>query len=182
MAVVGHVARPHGIRGDVIVNPETDFPEARFAVGAELFVQRNGTVERITVTRTRMQAGRPVIGLSGVSDMNGALTFAGAEIRVPVDRLTALPPGVYYRHDLVGCQVVTRDGTVVGTVREVEGTMGGSRLVLETPTGEVLVPLADDICVSIRPSERRIVIEPPDGLLELNVTSGRTRRARRGRS
>ena len=181
MAVVGHVARPHGIRGDVVVNPETDFPETRFAPGAELFVQRNGLVERITVTRSRMQAGRPVIGLSGVSDINDALTYAGAEFRVPVEQLTSLPPGVYYRHDLVGCQVVTRDGALVGTVREVEGTMGGSRLVLETPAGEVLVPLADDICVSIGPAERRIVIAPPAGLLELNVTSGRSRRASRGR-
>jgi 16S rRNA processing protein RimM len=177
MAVVGHVARPHGIRGDVIVNPDTDFPETRFAPGAELFVKRGQTVERVTVTRARMQQGRPVIGLSGVDDMNGALEYAGLEFRVPVDQLSPLPSGVFYRHDLIGCQVVTAGGSVVGLVRDVEGTMRGSRLVLEADGGaEVLIPLVDDICVSINPADRRIVIDPPEGLLDLNVTGQRAMR------
>lgn len=177
MAVVGHVARPHGIRGDVIVNPDTDFPETRFAPGAELFVKRGETVERVTVTRARMQQGRPVIGLSGVDDMNGALECAGLEFRVPVDQLSPLPSGVFYRHDLIGCQVVTAGGSVVGLVRDVEGTMRGSRLVLEADGGaEVLIPLVDDICVSISPADRRIVIDPPEGLLDLNVTGQRAKR------
>ncbi len=177
MAVVGHVARPHGIRGDVVVNPETDFPEERFATGAELFVKRGTTVERLTVTHSRMQRGRPVIGLSGVADINGALEYAGLEFRVPVEQLVALPPGTFYRHDLAGCQVVTTDGTAVGTVRDVEGTMSGSRLVVESVDGaDVLIPLADDICVSISPGDRRIVIDPPEGLLDLNVTGRRTAR------
>lgn len=174
MAVVGHVARPHGIRGDVVVNPETDFPEERFAPGAELFVKRGTTVERLIVTRARIQRGRPVIGLRGVDDMNGALEFAGLEFRVPVAELIALPPGTFYRHDLAGCQVVTTDGTLVGTVRDVEGAMTGSRLVVQSVDGaEVLIPLADEICVSIAPAERRIVIDPPEGLLELNVPGRR---------
>jgi 16S rRNA processing protein RimM len=185
MAVVGRVARPHGIRGDVIVNPDTDFPETRFAPGAELFVKRGQTVERVTVTRARMQQGRPVIGLSGVDDMNGALEYAGLEFRVPVDQLSPLPSGVFYRHDLIGCQVVTAGGLVVGLVRDVEGTMRGSRLVLEAGGGaEVLIPLVDDICVSINPADRRIVIDPPEGLLDLNVTGQRAKRGpeRRERS
>lgn len=183
MAVVGHVARPHGIRGDMVVNPETDFPEERFAPGAELFVKRGATVQRLIVTRARIQRGRPVIGLSGVDDMNGALEYAGLEFRVPVARLIALPPGTFYRHDLAGCQVVTTDGTVVGTVRDVEGAMTGSRLVVQSVDGaEVLIPLASEICVSIEPAERRIVIDPPEGLLELNVTGrrGPRRLERRG--
>ncbi|MGE3177520.1 MAG: ribosome maturation factor RimM [Vicinamibacterales bacterium] len=182
MAVVGHVARPHGLKGDVVVNPETDFPEQRFAPGAELFVQQGGQVQSLTVARARMQQGRPVIGLDGVHDVDGAQALAGVEFRVPTDRLTALPAGTFYRHALVGCTVVTVDGAPVGTVREVEGTTGGSRLVLEAAGGEILVPLADEICVRIAPDERRIVIQPPEGLLDLNVTGPRRRRARRGRA
>jgi 16S rRNA processing protein RimM len=180
MAVVGHVARPHGLKGDVVVNPETDFPEQRFAPGAELFVRRDGRVEGVRITRARLQQGRPVIGLEEILDVDGAQALAGAEFRVPLGRLTALPAGVFYRHDLVGCAVATEDGTPVGTVREVEGTMAGSRLVLDGPGGEVLVPLADEICVRIVPDERRIVIRPPEGLLDLNVTGRRRRRPRRG--
>jgi len=175
MAVVGRVARPHGIRGQVIVNVDTDFPELRFRPGAELFVQRDGTPSRLTVDTVRFQQGRPVLSVRGVDDMDAARALAGAELRIPREQLAPLPAGVFYRHDLVGCDVVTVVGTKVGTVVEVEGTLGGSRLVLDTPSGEVLIPLAVDICVEIAPVSRRIVIDPPEGLLDLNAPGARGR-------
>src|SRR5688572_14565085 len=169
MAVVGRIARPHGIRGQVIVNLETDFPGERFHPGAELFVNRSGSAEPIFITTVRFQQERPVIGLRGVEDMNAAAGLAGAELRVPIDRLAILPPDTYYRHDLIGCAVETKTGTRVGRVDNVEGTMGGSRLVvIAEGGGEVLVPLAAGICTVIDPAAKRIVIDPPDGLLELN--------------
>jgi 16S rRNA processing protein RimM len=168
MAVVGVIARPHGIRGQVIVNPATDFPEERFGAGATLFVMKEGRIQPVTVTTSRIQQGRPVIGLEGVADMNAARALAGLEFRVPVDSLAALPEGSYYYHDLIGCVVVTPDGTTVGTVSSVEGDMGNTRLVVQREAGELLIPLASDICTAIEPSAKRIVIAPPDGLLELN--------------
>src|SRR5947207_14537734 len=110
MALVGRIARAHGIRGQVIVNLETDFPEERFQPGAELFIERNGTVETLRVSTVRFQHERPVIGIDGVETMNDAESLAGHELRVPVDRLAALPPGTFYRHDLIGCEVQTTAG------------------------------------------------------------------------
>ena len=171
MAVVGWIARAHGIRGQVIVKLETDFPEGRFRPGAKLFFNRAGTVEPLTVTTVRCQGERPVIGLHGVGDMNAANALAGFELRVPVEWLAPLPEGMFYRHDLVGCDVETGAGEPVGVVKDVEGTMRGSRLVVDTARGDVLVPLALEICTTIDPPRRRIVIEPPGGLLELNARS-----------
>jgi 16S rRNA processing protein RimM len=168
MAVVGRVARPHGIRGQMFVHPETDFPEERFSVGSTLFAFRDGRIEPFTVAAFRMQQGRPVIGLDGVSDPDEARKLAGLEFRVPVDALAALPEGTFYRHDLVGCAVETREGHAVGTVLEVEGDLGNSRLVVSGARGELLIPLATEICTSIDPQAKRIVIAPPDGLLEVN--------------
>jgi 16S rRNA processing protein RimM len=169
MALVGRVARAHGLRGQVIVNPETDFPHERFQPGAELFVRRSdGGVAALSIVSVRFKEDRPIIGVRGVEDADAAAELAGAELRVPVDRLAKLPEGVYYRHDLVGCGVGTRDGTRVGIVRDVEGTMSGSRLVVDTAAGDVLIPVADEICTTIDPSAKRIVIDPPPGLLELN--------------
>ena len=174
MAVVGHVARAHGIRGQVIVNPETDFPDERFCPGAELYVGKgDGAWRTITVTTARMHQGRPVIGLSGVEDVNGASALAGLEFRVPVDRLTTLPDGTFYRHDLVGCLVETTEGARVGEVSAVEGTLGGSRLVVRGEAGEVLIPLVAAICTTVDPAGKRIVIAPPEGLLDANAP-GRT--------
>src|SRR2546426_7119861 len=87
MAVVGRIARAHGIRGQVIVNLETDFPEERFRSGATLFVNRHGAVEPLSITSVRFQQNRPVIGLEGVGDMNAASRLAGAELRVPTECL-----------------------------------------------------------------------------------------------
>ncbi len=168
MAVVGVVARPHGIRGQVFVNPETDFPEERFRKGAELFVNRDGHVEAVRVTSSRIQQGRPVIGIDGVADVDAARALAGVEFRVPVASLPPLPPGTFYNHDLVGSAVQTAGGEHVGTVTKVEGEFGNSRLVVQGDRGEVLIPLAVDICPTIDPAAKRIVIEPPEGLLDLN--------------
>jgi len=168
MAVVGRIARPHGIRGQVIVNPDTDFPEDRFAEGATLFVMRDGQVQPLTVTASRIQQGRPVIGLHGIGDIDAAQELAGLQFRVPVESLAALPEGTFYHHDLVGCAVLTGDDREIGTVASVEGEAGNTRLVVPTAAGELLVPLAEEICTTIDPKAKRIVVVPPEGLLELN--------------
>jgi len=172
MATVGRIARAHGIRGQVIVNPDTDFLETRFRPGAELYVERNGRIQTLTVTSARFQQNRPVIGIAGIETMNDAEALAGCELRVPLDQLAQLPAGTYYRHDLIGCRVETRAGELVGTVRDVEGTLAGSRLVVAAARGEVQVPLVSPICVSVDPAAKRIVIDPPAGLIDANWVIG----------
>jgi 16S rRNA processing protein RimM len=169
MALVGRIARAHGIRGQVIVNPETDFPEERFQPGAEVFVERKGSIEPLRITTVRFHRDRPVIGFEGVDTMNDAEALAGYEMRVPVDRLAPLPPHTFYRHDLIGCVVETTSGRQVGSVVDVEGSIGGSRLVIDGASGEILVPLVADICRQVDTVAKRIVIDPPDGLLDLNA-------------
>jgi 16S rRNA processing protein RimM len=171
MALVGRVARPHGIRGEVIVNLDTDFPVDRFQSGAELFTARGGDIERWVVRAVRFQQGRPVIALEGVDSISAAEQLAGLDLRIPAERLPALPAGVFYHHDLVGCVVEARGAERIGIVERIEGTMGTSRLIVATPQGEVQVPLAAEICTAIDIPGRRIVIEPPEGLIELNRTA-----------
>jgi 16S rRNA processing protein RimM len=168
MAVVGRIARTHGLRGQVVINVETDFPQERFQAGAEVFARSGDAVESLTITTVRFQGERPVVGLSSVEDIDSAARLVGAELRVPIERLARLPEGTFYRHELTGCRVQTNTGNPVGVVVDVEGTMGGSRLVVESPKGEVLVPLAEEFCLVIDPGQKRIVIRPPEGLLELN--------------
>jgi 16S rRNA processing protein RimM len=174
MALVGRIARAHGHRGQVILNPETDFPEVRFQVGGELFIERRGIVETLTLTTVRFQNGRPVVGIAGVDTMNDAQALSGLELRVPVESLRPLPAGTFYRHDLIGCRVETRAGTTVGIVEDVEGAISGGRLVVADAggRGEVLIPLVAEICPVIDPAAKRIVIDPPDGLLDANARSG----------
>ena len=168
LVVVGRIARPHGIRGQVIVNPETDFVEDRFRVGATLWTRGAAGERTVVVSSFRIQGGRPVLGLEGFERIEDVEPLAGQELRVPEEELQPLEPGTFYHHQLVGCQVETVDGTPVGAVERVEGGTAGSRLVVGGRRGEILVPLAMEICVEIDVDGRRIRINPPEGLLDLN--------------
>lgn len=173
LLLVGRVARAHGNRGQVIVNPETDFAEERFKVGAVLFLGGAGEPRSVTITAARFHQGRPVIGLEGVQTMNEAEALTGADLWMRVASLAPLPAGTYYRHDLVGCEVRDRQGALIGRVAAVEGPMDRSNLVVEGAQGEVLIPLVADICPAVDPVARTIVVTPPEGLLELNQSGRR---------
>jgi 16S rRNA processing protein RimM len=150
----------------VIVNLETDFPEERFVAGRVLLVGASAEARRIEAVR--FHQGRPIVTLEGIDTMDAAEALAGADLKVPAESLPPLPDGTFYRHDLVGCEVYERQGGVIGRVVAVEGPMERSRLVVQGPAGEVEIPLVAQICISVDPRDRRIVVDPPAGLIELN--------------
>jgi len=173
LILVGRVARAHGNKGQVIVNPETDFPQERFAEGNVLVVEQGGQASERRIATVRFQQGRPIVGFEGVATMNEAEALAGAELKVPASALAPLPGNTYYRHDLVGCEVKDTAGRAIGRVTGVEGPLERSRLVVERDRGEVLIPMVEGICVSVDPAAKMIVVDPPDGLIEVNErTSG----------
>jgi 16S rRNA processing protein RimM len=164
LLLVGRVARPHGIRGQVIVNPETDFPEDRFRIGQVLLVgPADRPVER-AINEVRFHQGRPILALAGVQTMDDAEVLAGADLWVPQAALDPLPEGTYYRHDLIGCEVRDTLDRTIGRVTAVEGTLDRSYLVID---GDVMLPLVDGICLQVDMAARRIVVDPPEGLIEL---------------
>lgn len=181
MVMVGRIARPHGLRGYVVINPETNFVEQRFVRGAVLGVQSADGIEVLTVTDARIQNGRPVVAFEGFSRIEDVERLVGLEVRVPEESLLPLGQNQYYEHDLVGCGVTTLAGHPIGTVARVEGGMAGSRLVIEDPRGEIQIPLALAICIEIDVERKSIRIDPPDGLLELNETRSSRQKAIGGR-
>ena len=172
--LIGRVGRAHGIRGQVIVHAATDFPVQRFREGAEVLLVRGGEPStRRRIATVRFQQGRPVIGFEGIASMSDAERLTGVELRIPATELGPLPERTFHHHELIGCEVRDRKDALIGLVRAVEGPMERSRLVVDSERGEVQIPLADDICVSIDPAARRIVVDPPEGLIELNLPSPR---------
>src|SRR5688500_5219872 len=149
MVLVGRIAGPHGVRGQVIVSPETDFVDERFVSGATMWVRSARGDEALTISSARVQNGRPVIGFEGFSRIEEVERLAGLELRVPEDALQALAEGVYYRHQLVGCAVETVGGLQVGEVSRVDGGAAGSLLTVRGTRGEVLIPFAQPICVEV---------------------------------
>jgi 16S rRNA processing protein RimM len=166
LLLVGRVARAHGNKGQVIVNPETDFPEERFSVGRVLTIDQGDRRAERRIEAVRFHQGRPVVLLEGVATMDDAEALAGAELKVPASALAPLPERTYYRHDLVGCEVATKDGQVVGTVTGVEGPLERSLLVVASRGGEVMIPMVEGIVVTVDAEARVIVVDPPSGLIE----------------
>jgi 16S rRNA processing protein RimM len=170
LILVGVVARPHGLNGHVLVNPETDFAEDRFAPGATVLAQIDGKLTPLKVASLRFHQGRPLVGFEGIGTIERAEPLAQQSLWIREADRPALEPGRYYHSDLVGCLVETMTGVVVGRVTRVHDESGGPLLAIGEGAREVLVPLAESICREINPAAKRIVIDPPEGLLELNAS------------
>lgn len=177
LVMVGEVGRPHGLRGQVTVRPFTDFPDERFCEGATVWAGGNGRQPRLlTIADARWHGRRLLLRFDGIASLDDVEALGRVQLRVEADRLQRLPDGQFYHHELVGCTVVTLSGEQVGSVTGVEDA-GTSSLTVRTATGELLVPLAETICVEIDVRARQITIDPPEGLLEVNrATTGRRRR------
>ena len=168
LVLVGRIARPHGLRGHVVVNPETDFAEERFAEGATLWTRSDRGDEQLVIGESRVHGARPVIRFEGFDRIEDAERLAGLELRVTEASLQPLADGAYYQHQLIGCVVETAGGERIGEVARVDGGAAGSLLAIDGRNGEILIPFARDICTSVDVAAKRITVEPPDGLLELN--------------
>ena len=176
MVLVGRIARPHGLKGDVVVNPETDFIEERFAQGATLWTRSDRGDEPLVIRSAKLHGSRPVLGFEGCERIDDAERLSGLELRVPEESLQPLAAGTYYQHQLIGCLVETTTGERIGEVARVAGGAAGSLLAIDGPNGEVLIPLAVDICTNVDVVAKRITVEVPEGLLELNERTIRTPR------
>jgi 16S rRNA processing protein RimM len=174
MVTVGRIVRPQGNRGEVVVDPATDFAEERFQIGAQMHVKRQADAdpEDVRVASSRQHSGRWVVGFEGVASIDDAERLRGLELRIPSAQLKGLEAGQHYVHDLVGCQVETTSGETLGPVRDVQLNTGLPLLVVTGRHAEILVPFIETFCRRVDTTARVIVIEPPEGLVELNETRG----------
>lgn len=170
MRKVGRVVKPHGIRGELMVDVSTDSADVRFAVGSVLSVtSRDGAVLRsLTVTAARPHTGRLLVFFEGVADRDSAEELRGALLTASLADLPPIEdPDEFYDHQIEGLAVVTVAGDAVGTVREVVHGAGGELLLVDRPDGsEVLVPFVSQIVPEVDVPGGRIVLDPPPGLLE----------------
>lgn len=168
MITVARIARPQGIRGEVIADLLTDFPE-RFARLTEVrAVWPNGNVAVIGLERARPHLGRIILKLKGYDSRNEVETLRGVRLTVTREQLIELPADNYYDFDLVDCVVSTAGGLAIGKVAGVQNFGAAPLLVVKGDDGrERLIPLASSICTEVDVANKRIVIEPPEGLLDL---------------
>jgi 16S rRNA processing protein RimM len=186
---VARILRPHGRRGEVAAEVLTDFPQRLKSLkSAELHNPRLHTAANGTRLRTirscwlsHSRGGQAIFHFEGCDSIDDAKKLVGLEVQIPLADRVPLPQGTYYATDLVGCEVVEQlagqaGSRPLGSVREVqfagEGVQGTPNLAINTPEGELLVPLALDICTNIDLAARRITVILPEGLRDLNLNIG----------
>lgn len=165
LLAVGRVWRPHGVRGDVLVAITTDFPE-RIEAGIEVGIGA-ATAERwLRLESARIHKGCFLVHLAGISTRDEADALRGAWVFLPAQKRSSLPANYYYEHELAGLDCVGRDGATVGKVVELGSGTGTAMLTVRTPKGDVLVPFISPIVVKVDLKERKVVIDPPKGLVD----------------
>ena len=172
MVVVGEIVRTHGNKGGVIANVETDFPEERFKCGQVLYLKVDSEKPRpLLIESCRFFNGRPILSFETISSIDDAELIVNSQLCIPKSELFDLPPNVHYHYELIGCSVETINGDRLGIVSEIQGVEGAQRLLVRSKdelVKEIDVPLVETICVRIDTKEQIIVIDPPQGLLDLN--------------
>jgi 16S rRNA processing protein RimM len=162
---VGRIHGPHGIRGELKVESQTDFPE-RFAPGSHLLlVAPDGRVRPTVVLSSRVHKNRYLLTVEGIEDRTAAENLRGGFLKVGQEDLTPLPPGRYYQFQLLGLSVVTDEGRALGPVEDVFPTGGNLVLVVRGEEGELLLPYIDDVVLKVDLDEGRITVHLLDGLL-----------------
>jgi 16S rRNA processing protein RimM len=179
---VALLVRPHGVRGEVAAEILTDFPERLTRLQHATLWNRIAAPRKVEVRRcwlSHSRGGQAIFHFASSNSVDDAKKLVGCEVRIPLAERAKLPDGTYYISDLVGCEVLERDGPRIGVVRDVEingDSVPGTPLLvvdldaaqIRSASNQILVPLAQDICLRVDLAARRIEVDLPDGLLELN--------------
>nr|BCX00772.1 MAG: ribosome maturation factor RimM [Bacteroidota bacterium] len=171
LCLIGRIRRSHGLRGEVRVSPETDFPE-RFRKLDVIYVGPDPAhVRAVRIERVRVESAHRlpiVLKLAGISDRTQSDALVGLSLYIPEEELWPLPENMVYVHDVIGVQVRTEDGEDWGYVEDMLRMPAQDLYQIRRPDGRrVLLPAVEAFVVDLDLQARRLVIRPPEGLLDL---------------
>jgi 16S rRNA processing protein RimM len=167
LVAVARAVKVRGLRGEIVAELLTDFPE-RFE-GLERLIAVSPAGQRLVLRLAEhwFQQGRIVLKFEGYDSIEEASALVGFEFTVPESERVELGEDEYYDWELAGCLVETIEGEPLGRVREVMRTGGVEMLVVENQGGrDYLIPMAEEICVEIDVGRKRVRVDVPEGLLE----------------
>jgi 16S rRNA processing protein RimM len=165
LVAVARIAKPRGLKGELVADVLTDFPE-RFAELEDVkAVLPDASRRELKIEKHWFQSGRIVLKFAGLDTIEAAETLRNAEICIDEDDAVQLEEGEYFDWQLEGCKVETTGGKQIGNVRELMRT-GATEILVVDGDKEYLIPFAESICTEVDIENKRIVIDPPEGLLE----------------
>ncbi|MGZ8842095.1 MAG: ribosome maturation factor RimM [Pyrinomonadaceae bacterium] len=168
LITVAHIVKARGLRGEVVADLLTDFPERFARLTSLIGLNEDGTQRSLQIEEQWLHGDRIVFKFAGFDGVDEAKELVGYALALPADERIELPQDSFYDWELAGCRVETIGGAHVGEVRSIMRTGGVQLLAVVDDAGrERLIPMASDICVEIDVEKKLIRIDPPEGLLEL---------------
>lgn len=170
-AVLAYIRRARGIQGEVVVE-SAGSPSDRFQPGLEVFIAKpedKSLGEPVEIEKSWLHNREIILRFWGIETRTEAEGMRGMELRIPAEARPPLPPGEYYLSDLVGCRVVGTDGRDIGEVMAWNDFGAAPLLDVRRPGCDVLVPWTPAIYREVDLAGKRIVVELPEGLEELNA-------------
>lgn len=165
---IARIVRTRGNKGEVLVELLTDFPD-RFNNLEEVWLEfDDGHSDKIALDFTWEHQGRRILKFVGFDSISSAETLVGCRVQVPGSQAVPLPDGTYFDHDLIGCSVEDIDGRQFGVVKDILRISGNNQLVVKGPDKEFLIPAVESICTRISIKKKQIIVDPPEGLMDLN--------------
>jgi 16S rRNA processing protein RimM len=164
---IGKIVGPHGIRGEVKVEPLTDFAE-RFAAGGNVFLGlQTGVTDAapVTIAAARPHQGRWLVLFSDIKDRNAAEALRDQFVLIPEENAMPLGEHENYAHDLIGLDVVTTDGLALGKMVEILFTPANDVYITRGDRGETLIPATREVILSVDLAAKRMTVALPEGLL-----------------
>jgi 16S rRNA processing protein RimM len=170
--VVGHLNKAHGTKGEIFVWPLTDHPESTFAPGVVLYLgDANGDLApdpgTLKIETSRAYRRGFLVRFEGVHDRIGGGHLLGCYVLQAMEQIEALEEGETFYHDLLGMEVVTVEGELVGEVIEIYELNPADLLEIRGPEKDFMIPYIPEMIQSVDVAENRIVLDPPPGLLEV---------------
>lgn len=164
---VGKIIGTHGIKGQMKLHSWSGNADSLSAVKAVTLKSPGGVLQEFAINCFKANSGKFIIGLKGFDDINQVQQFMGYELCLKRCQLPGLDEDEYYWSDLIGLQVFTDDGTLLGTVADIFETGSSDIYVVRNEEREYLIPAIADVIKAVDPAGGRIVITPLDGLLDL---------------
>ncbi|MEJ7624023.1 MAG: ribosome maturation factor RimM [Pyrinomonadaceae bacterium] len=163
---IARLVRSRGIKGELVAEILTDFPERFESLKTVIAVDAQGERGELKIEKAWFQSGRVVLKFEGYDSIESAETLRNLELCVPESDAMQLGDGEFFEWSLQGCRVENVDGTAIGTVSGLMRTGGTELLVVKGETKEYLIPFAESICTEVDIDNRLIKVDPPDGLLD----------------
>ncbi|EIA20778.1 16S rRNA-processing protein RimM [Listeria fleischmannii subsp. coloradonensis] len=166
---VGKIVNTHGLMGEVRVISRTDFADERYRVGNKIFLylKNENTPIELTIRSHRVHKNFDLLTFEGYNGINQVEKMKEGILKVPEEALSELEENAYYFHEIIGCNVRTLDGLVLGEITEILTPGANDVWVVKPERGkEMLIPYIADVVKKIDIANKDIVIEPLEGLLD----------------